>query len=327
MIDLTSLIKSTKAYESAKTDMKEGRLSHAYLLLCADKENLDSYLKEFAKTIFCLEGKGCGKCRPCSLIEKGLFADVVFLPREGQIISAEDITALVQDTFVKPYEADKKLYLISHGETMNATAQNKLLKTLEEPPKNVHIIIGATNEHSLLPTIKSRVKKLEIPAFSNASLIDALKQECRDIQKLTNAVCISDGTVGSALRYYNDDNISDCIDFCIDLLVNMQSSSQVIDYSDKLSKLKCDFLDVLTVLELLVRDMLAMTCGKSDLAFNKTSLERLKSAKGFTQGSLVAVLENLVGAKKRLEANSTKNMVAEWLLFKILEEKYKWQKL
>ena len=327
MIDLTSLIKSTKAYESVKTDMKEGRLSHAYLLLCADKENLDSYLKEFAKTIFCLEGKGCEKCRPCSLIEKGLFADVVFLPREGQIISAEDITALVQDTFVKPYEADKKLYLISHGETMNATAQNKLLKTLEEPPKNVHIIIGATNEHSLLPTIKSRVKKLEIPAFSNASLIDALKQECRDIQKLTNAVCISDGTVGSALRYYNDDNISDCIEFCIDLLVNMQSSSQIIDYSDKLSKLKCDFLDVLTVLELLVRDMLAMTCGKSDLAFNKTSLERLKSAKGFTQGSLIAVLENLVGAKKRLEANSTKNMVAEWLLFKILEEKYKWQKL
>ena len=327
MIDLTSLIKSTKAYESVKTDMKEGRLSHAYLLLCADKENLDSYLKEFAKTIFCLEGKGCEKCRPCSLIEKGLFADVVFLPREGQIISAEDITALVQDTFVKPYEADKKLYLISHGETMNATAQNKLLKTLEEPPKNVHIIIGATNEHSLLPTIKSRVKKLEIPAFSNASLVDALKQECRDIQKLTNAVCISDGTVGSALRYYNDDNISDCIEFCIDLLVNMQSSSQIIDYSDKLSKLKCDFLDVLTVLELLVRDMLAMTCGKSDLAFNKTSLERLKSAKGFTQGSLIAILENLVGAKKRLEANSTKNMVAEWLLFKILEEKYKWQKL
>ncbi len=327
MIDLTSLIKSTKAYESVKTDTKEGRLSHAYLLLCADKENLDSYLKEFAKAIFCLEGNGCGKCRPCSLIEKGLFADVVFLPKEGQIISADDITSVVQDTFVKPYEADKKLYLISHGETMNATAQNKLLKTLEEPPKNVHIIIGATNEHSLLPTIKSRVKKLEIPAFTNDRLISALKDECRDIQKLTNAVCISDGTVGSALRYYNDENITDCIDFCIDLLINMQSSSQVIDYTDNLLKLKCDFLDLLTVLEVLVRDMLVLGCNKKDLTFSQSALERLHTAKGFTKGSLIAIMQDIVSARKRIEANSSKNMVAEWLLFKILEEKYKWQKL
>lgn len=327
MIDLTSLIKSTKAYDSVKTDLKEGRLSHAYLLLCADKENLDNYLKEFAKAIFCLEGKGCGKCRYCSLIEQGLFTDVVMLPKEGQNISADDITALVQDTFVKPYEADKKLYLISHGETMNASAQNKLLKTLEEPPKNVHIIIGAVNEHSLLPTIKSRVKKLEIPVFSNAQLIMALKDECSDAQKLHNAVCVSDGTVGSALKYYHDENIVDCIEFCIDVLVNMQSSSQVIDYADKLSKLKCDFIDVLTVLELLSRDMLILTCGNKELVFSQSSLERLRTAKGFTQGSLIAILEDIVGAKKRLEANSSKNMVAEWLLFKILEEKYKWQKL
>ena len=327
MIDLTSLLKNTKAYKTVKTDFLEGRLSHAYLVLCADKENLDDYLKGLAKVFFCEKGDACGNCRPCSLIEKGIFSDLVFLPKDGQTISAEDVTALVQDTYIKPYEADKKVYILSHGETMNATCQNKLLKTLEEPPKNVHIIIGATSEYPLLSTIKSRVKKLEIPAFSNDLLIDALKGECSDLERLQDAVCVSDGTVGSALKYYHDENLISCMEFCIDLIVNMQSSAQVIDFADKMLKLKCDFLDTLAVLELYFRDMLLLSVNESEGFFNKKAIKKLQNAKGYTQGALTAILENIVGARKRLEANSSKNVVAEWLLFKILEEKYKWQKL
>ena len=59
---------------------------------------------------------------------------------------------------------------------MNASAQNKLLKTLEEPPKNVHILLGATSEYPLLATLKSRVKKLEIPPFDNQTIYKALGQ-------------------------------------------------------------------------------------------------------------------------------------------------------
>lgn len=327
MIDLTSLLKNTKAYKTVKTDFLEGRLSHAYLVLCADRENLDDYLKGLAKVFFCEKGDACGNCRPCSLIEKGIFSDLVFLPKDGQTISAEDVTALVQDTYIKPYEADKKVYILSHGETMNATCQNKLLKTLEEPPKNVHIIIGATSEYPLLSTIKSRVKKLEIPAFSNDLLIDALKGECSDLERLQDAVCVSDGTVGNALKYYHDENLISCMEFCIDLIVNMQSSAQVIDFADKMLKLKCDFLDTLAVLELYFRDMLLLSVNESEGFFNKKAIQKLQNAKGYTQGALTAILEGIVGARKRLEANSSKNVVAEWLLFKILEEKYKWQKL
>ena len=327
MIGLTSLLKNTKAYKTVKTDFLEGRLSHAYLVLCADKENLDDYLKGLAKVFFCEKGDACGNCRPCSLIEKGIFSDLVFLPKDGQTISAEDVTALVQDTYIKPYEADKKVYILSHGETMNATCQNKLLKTLEEPPKNVHIIIGTISEYPLLSTIKSRVKKLEIPAFSNDLLIDALKGECSDLERLQDAVCISDGTVGSALKYYHDENLISCMEFCIDLIVNMQSSAQVIDFADKMLKLKCDFLDTLAVLELYFRDMLLLSVNESEGFFNKKAIKKLQNAKGYTQGALTAILESIVGARKRLEANSSKNVVAEWLLFKILEEKYKWQKL
>ena len=327
MIDLTSLLKNTKAYKTVKTDFLEGRLSHAYLVLCADKENLDDYLKGLAKVFFCEKGDACGNCRPCSLIEKGIFSDLVFLPKDGQTISAEDVTALVQDTYIKPYEADKKVYILSHGETMNATCQNKLLKTLEEPPKNVHIIIGTISEYPLLSTIKSRVKKLEIPAFSNDLLIDALKGECSDLERLQDAVCISDGTVGSALKYYHDENLISCMEFCIDLIVNMQSSAQVIDFADKMLKLKCDFLDTLAGLELYFRDMLLLSVNESEGFFNKKAIKKLQNAKGYTQGALTAILESIVGARKRLEANSSKNVVAEWLLFKILEEKYKWQKL
>jgi DNA polymerase-3 subunit delta' len=326
MIDLSSLVKSTNAYKIVKSDKERGRLSHAYLIVCADGDNLEGYLKEFAKLFFC-KNEGCGECRECKLIDQKIYADALFLPREGESISADDITALVQDTFVKPLESDKKLYVLSNAESMNAVSQNKLLKTLEEPPKNVHILIGATGEYSLLSTVKSRVRKLEIPPFSANALFNALKDECQDSEKLKGAIACSDGTLGKTLALYKDESLMSVMAFVEDMFINMQSSSQVLEYSYKFSLVKCEIEEFLSVTELFARDMLVYISGAKELVFSKKEMQNLSSAKGFTRGALIGILQAVVDARKRLDANSGKNMVLEWLLFKILEEKFRWQKL
>lgn len=60
---------------------------------------------------------------------------------------------------------------------MTPAAQNKLLKTLEEPPANVHILMGATSEYGLLPTVLSRVRRLEIHPFPDRVLLSAMEGE------------------------------------------------------------------------------------------------------------------------------------------------------
>ena len=209
---------------------------------------------------------------------------------------------------------------------MNASAQNKLLKTLEEPPESVHIILGATSEFSLLPTIKSRVKKLEIPFFNKQMLKDALKNECEDEIKLENAIACADGTVGKVLSLYGDQNFVKIQELCIDVLVNMQSSKDVLLYSNKITASGVALDEFLSVLQLFLRDILTLCEGREDLVLNQM-VGQLKNVKGFKTGSVLHAIESIAEANKRLKFNANATMLIEWLLFQILEGKYKWQKL
>lgn len=327
MIDYISLLKDTGAYKTIKNDKANGTVSHAYLILSPDGETLKDYLKIFASIICCDNGSPCMECRTCKLIQSESFADVLVFPKDKKAVLSEDITALIEESYLKPIESDKKVFILSSAETMNSAAQNKLLKTLEEPPANVHILLGATSEYPLLPTVKSRVKKLEIPSLSKEKLFETLKGECPDKDKLLNAIACGDGTLGKALALYNDENLSVAIDLAVDMIVNMQSSSQVLDYSIKISALKADIADFLSVTELLFRDMLVCMQDKKELATNKACAQKIANAQGYTTGAVLNALEKINEAYKRKKFNQSGTMLIEWLLFQILEGKYKWQKL
>ncbi len=326
MIDLKALVKKTNAYKIIQGDKKVQRLSHAYLILTNDGAMLKNYLKVFAKLMCCGDNEPCDSCRTCSLIDKEMHQDILFYPKKEGAIGVEEINSLIEESYLKPIECNKKLFVIVGAENMNASSQNKLLKTLEEPPKNVHILLGATSEFALLSTIKSRVKKLEIPPFDNEVLIEALKKECPDQEKLSMAVSSGDGTVGKALALYGDNRLLSVTELVMDMLVNMNSSSEILAYSNKILQPKIDLSQFLSVLELMLRDMLVVYEGKSDVAFNKGAIETLKKAQNFSAGALIHALESITEAQKRKKFNMNPTMLVEWLLFQILEGKYKWQK-
>ena len=327
MTDLTTLAVNTRPYKAIDNDKKAGRLSHAYLVICPDQANLDGYMRFFAKQLLCDDKVPCGKCRHCGLIENDAHSDVYFYPKETKGYSVEQITELISESFYRPIESDKKVFVLSQAQDMNAICQNKLLKTLEEPPKNVHILIGATGEQSLLPTLKSRVKTLRMQGFSNQTLINALKQDCPDQQRLFQAVACGDGTLGRACELYNDQSFNQTVELAKDILIKMQSSKDVLEFSALVTKSKVDFLKLITVLEFMLRDMLLDICGQTQLVSNQVTLSQTKKAQGFTKGAIISIIEALTQARQRKRFNANQNMLTEWLLFKILEEKFKWQKL
>ncbi len=326
MTDFYSLVKDTGAYQTVKSDKAKGRLSHAYLVVMPDEENLKEYLKVFASLMLCGEEEPCGKCRNCTLIKGETHSDVLFFPEKEGAVLTSDVNKLVEESFFKPVEGEKKIFVLSSAHTMNAQAQNKLLKTLEEPPKNVHIILGATSAFPLLQTVKSRVKQLEIASFSNAKLIEALKEECPDIERLKKAVACGDGTVSKAKALYGDDSLKDLSSLVLDMLENMKSSREILKYSTKISKEKRDVSEFLSVLELYFRDMLVYFSGKKELVLNTEILSSSALEVGYNASSCVYALSKIEEAKVRKKFNANATMLLEWLLFQILEGKYKWQK-
>lgn len=326
MIDFLSLVKDSRAYKIISSEKQIGTLSHAYLIISQDKESLDEYLKVFASLITCDDGNDDKSFRAKKLISEWAHPDVLKYPKKSQSVLSEDISDLIEQSYIKPLESDKKLFVISNGETMNSSAQNKLLKTLEEPPQNVYILIGATVEYNFLPTILSRVKKLEVPHFSEDKLFGALKEDCPDQEKLKRAIRCGDGTVGKALALYGDEKLSATIDYVTDMLSNMQSSKDVLEYSVKLSSLNVEFLEFLSVLELAMRDLLVAKNGRVELVKNQELYNRLSSVVGFNVGAINYVLDSINEAKKKKKANVNASVLSEWMLLKVLEGKFKWRK-
>ena len=167
------LITGTTAYSTFANDAQADRLSHAYMLHFGDNKNLRAALKIFALKFFGLsENDADGK----RLLNEALI-DCRIYPDEGKKLTAETVSALLSDCAMRPVERDKKLYIISGFNEASVLLQNKLLKTLEEPPSGVYFLLGATTLAPVLETVKSRVKTLTIAPFTENQILSALERK------------------------------------------------------------------------------------------------------------------------------------------------------
>ena len=153
---METLIKSTTAFKIFSTDRQTGKLTHAYLLHFGDRANLRSALKIFAAELFNANGGLLKR------IQNESYTDLTIYPQAGKKISVDGVSEIIGDSALRPVEGDKKLYVITDFDTASALVQNKLLKTLEEPPSNVHFLLGAASLAPVLDTVRSRVKTITI---------------------------------------------------------------------------------------------------------------------------------------------------------------------
>lgn len=307
-----SLIQRTPAYKIFSSDVKSGRYSHAYLLVCRDKKYLRGYLKYFAKAVLCERGSNCGECRRCRLIEAENFADLKIYPATaGDKIKVEDVENLIEESYVKPVENDKKVFIIDCTDDLSAVCQNKLLKTLEEPPENVILLLGAVSEFTLLSTVLSRVKTLKTGEFTKEELVFALKEDCPDEKRLNLAIENSDGTAGKTEMLYGDERLNELTAFAGELVSGMVKSTDVMRFSDRAVAFKNDFKEFLSVL-------------KQEYYYLLKDGER-RTELGYTEGAVISAIDEITKAEKKTYYNANVQMVADALFLKILENKFKWK--
>ena len=170
---MRELIEGTTAYAVFSGDIDSKRISHAYMLHFQDAENMRAALKIFALKFFDVREDGPVGRR----IINETFPDLRIFPEEGKKLSVESATLLLADSVLRPLEGDRKLFIISGFNDATPLIQNKLLKTLEEPPEGVYFLLGATTLAPVLDTVKSRVKTLTIAPFSEADIFNALERK------------------------------------------------------------------------------------------------------------------------------------------------------
>ena len=304
------LVKETTAYKIISTEKKKGALSHAYLVVCADKYALKTYLKELAKVI---EFQGDdGDERIAKLIDKNAYADCTFYPLTGERIMTADVDDLVSKTYIRPIENKTRLFVLCGAENATPAAQNKLLKTLEEPPKGVVILIGALRESGLLSTVLSRVKKIDVPPLSSDKIRSVLSERCKDKDRLENAIRSANGSAGAALALYENGEADKLDSLVKDIFAEMKSSKDVIKFVKRAGKEDNNELNSALKAETTIRLENAVY-GKED-------------KDGFTVGALVAISETLTDKEKAVAFSANTAMTIDGVLLSIVREKRRWQK-
>lgn len=173
-----NIIGNEKNKELLKNIIDTNNIAHSYMFVGKDSIGKFLFAKEFTKAILCMnEKKPCNNCKSCIEFETHNNPDFSILEPEGNSIKIDQIRELTKKVYEKPVVSHRKVYIINDSNCMTKEAQNSLLKTLEEPPEYVTIILIASNENLFLPTIKSRCTKVTFNKLTDSQLAKVLEKE------------------------------------------------------------------------------------------------------------------------------------------------------
>lgn len=301
------MIKSLAKTESFALVNKELKnLSHAYLLFSNDAVLANDMALLFAMSFFCKEKRACFECDACkqSLINKN--PDLVILNKPAILV--EDVEKLIDSIQFKPMNFEKKFIIINNAENINEIAQNKLLKSLEEPSDSLVFILTCTNIDKLLPTVRSRLKKI----YLNLNNFDTLKQELLE-KGVAEEVLNPTFTLSEMLDFSSNSEYKTCYENIKDLVCELKSTADIPKIVSKLNLNAQNKYIYLSLIEKMFNDF------DHDLFSLETKefLKRNYSAKLISKINLL-----LDGSYKQLKANVNVNYVYDNLFYKMLREKY-----
>ena len=146
------------------------RPSHAYLLAGPRGSGVLEAARCFAAALVCPDG-GCGACNAC---RSARHPDVIEVEPAGTFVVVDQVEEMIKEAFTSPFEAERKVIVLTEADRMNEPAANKLLKTLEEPPARTHFLLLSEAPDELLPTVRSRCQRIDFAALSDADVGAAL---------------------------------------------------------------------------------------------------------------------------------------------------------
>jgi DNA polymerase III subunit delta' len=161
------VVGNTWAIELLAQAVRTGRVSHAYLFVGPEQIGKATLAKAFAQALVCERASGpagdgapCGECRACRRVAEGRYPDVQIIAAEKNFIQIDQIRTLQLDAAVAPLEGKRKVFIVQEIERATPAAANALLKTLEEPPPNVVLVLTSNRRDMVLPTVLSRCQIL-----------------------------------------------------------------------------------------------------------------------------------------------------------------------
>ena len=273
-LNLQNLNLNEEIKKHLQSAFSQNRLPHAIILEGSLQRN--KLGETLAKAAVCTtpQTRPCGSCSGCIKANCGSHPDIIKIDGDENP-SAFKIDVIRQiriGAYIKPNEAENKVYLLLGVHNMSEISQNALLKVFEEPPANVLFILTAQSASSLLSTVRSRAQ-----IFTLEEKFELDESDIDYLTKLTSAITAVNGA---------------------DLLF---LTSELAGDRERLK-------NILSELSLVLRDAAVLRCGgESVLSGQKEAALKLGSS--LTRNKLAALLSEVKKAQQALDQNANLNLL------------------
>lgn len=317
-------------------------MSHAYLLAGPEGVGKSTLAMAFAQAL-CCQAPGrddptvpCGACLACRKISRGTHPDVQRLDLETQravnekrggqntSLTIDSIRQLTVDAALRPMEAPRRIIVIDDAETMQGVAQEALLKTLEEPPPAVLLMLLANDAGALLPTIQSRCQIINMRPVPASTIAAALIDGGAEPGLAREVAVMAAGRPGWAQRALNDDSLitghREAAERALAWIESDQYDRLVraVRLGDSFQKRRAEVMDDVESLLTVWRDLMLLRVELRDLVVQQGAVERLQTLAGaWSVDAITRATRSVQRCLADLEANvrprlALEAMVLQW---------------
>ena len=253
------------------------------------------------------------------------YVDIINYKPSKASFGVDDVREIIDEVNKKPFEGDKKVIIIHQGNKLTIQAQNALLKTIEEPPTEVYIIILCESLELILDTIKSRCEIYKLTPLTKDELYKyiAIKGYDYSEEKKSSAIAFSEGIPGRIDRYFSDTELQELRDKIVDLLLQLTNNEieAILEKEEQLVSYKQNKEEVINVLSSFIRDILVnKEVYNENLIINRDKIkeiERLTNEMSFKK--LNKMLLGLQEASKNIKNNVSWAMTVRIMLMDFME--------
>ncbi|MBQ3575717.1 MAG: DNA polymerase III subunit delta' [Clostridia bacterium] len=304
--------------EQLMRSAQAGRIVHALLFVGPHGTGKKTMAELMAQTVLCRNESGnrpCGVCPSCKKCESGMHPDIHYVRPEKNTIKIEQIRELNRTLSLASVEGGKKIAVIDPAGAMNESAQNALLKTLENPTGDTLFFLLTDTPGALLPTVVSRCLQLRFRCLENDECVRVLKNRGIEEDRAQLLAALSQGSVGRAIEIDADEDYIALRHRVIDAVESVKKPADVLPAMVRVGDAKGREKDVFEMLELWARDLMRVQNGAQPVQLRDA--ERLQ--KSACCGN--RLLQGVISAKKQLSNNVSWANTMENLLFGLAGEK------
>lgn len=302
-MNFNEILGNNKIKQDLQEIIDNNTISHSYMFVGIDGIGKKLIAKEFARKILCLnkQNQNCATCDSCIKFNSGNNPDFLEIFPDGNSIKIAQMREMQEKVYQKPIVSDKKVFIIDQVEKMTEEAQNSLLKTLEEPPEYMVIILITSNENKLLNTVKSRCIRINFTGLSKQDITKYAGAHQINISS-QNLLEMCGGSIGKLEKI--NENIDDYNG--LELATN-----KLIDGKLKNVVEEMNCFNILYESKEIIQDLLDYMTVLIYLHISKEKDYRQK---------FLNTIKLIEETKQRLNSNTNYDMSIDNLLFKIWEE-------